>query len=143
MRRIATIAALTVALGALSGCADLDGYSDYGGGSGYRGSYGHRSAPQPYWGQGYGGQGYGGQGYGAQGYWGQGYAPQRDFGHRGDDRGRPRGGDYSRGAPPSRDQRPAFLSPQPSGRPSVGQGPVARGGPQGHRAEQRTEQGAD
>ena len=53
MRRIAAIAALTIALGSLSGCADLDGYSDYGGGRGYGGSYGYRPAPQPYWGQGY------------------------------------------------------------------------------------------
>ena len=53
MRRIATIAALTIGLASLSACADIDGYSDYGGGRGYGGSYGYRPAPQQYWGQGY------------------------------------------------------------------------------------------
>ncbi len=129
MRRIAAIAALTVALGALSGCADLDGYSDYGGGRGHGGSYGYRPTPQP--------------------YWGGGYAPQRNYGYRGDDGGRfrggdqGRGGDHNRGAAPSRDPRPAFFGQQPSGRPAAAQGPVGRVGPQGGRSERRVEQGAD
>lgn len=116
MRRIATIAALTLALGALSACADLDGYSDYGGG------YGYRPAPQP--------------------YWGGGYAPQRNYGYRGGDGGRSRGGDHGRGAGPSRDPRPAFLAP-PVARPAPGPGPIGRGGPRSYQSGPRVEQGAD